>query len=94
MHVYKLHAIYRIVTFNTDDRSVSRMFSIDLDMYTRNGPFILQDIIREKVLQKYTYIGSYNSEIYSGITRDRVLNGEFYAQKLQKLIYLYLLTFS
>ena len=31
-------------------------------------------------------------QIYSGITRGRVLNGELYAQRLQKLIYLYLFT--
>ena len=29
-------------------------------------------------------------QIYSGTTRGRVLNGELYAQRLQKLIYLYL----
>ena len=33
-------------------------------------------------------------QICSGITSDRVLNGELYAQRLQKLIYLYLLTGS
>ena len=31
-------------------------------------------------------------EICSGITSGRVLNGELYAQRLQKLTYLYLLT--
>ena len=31
-------------------------------------------------------------QICSGITRGRVLNGELYAQRLQKLIYLYLFT--
>ena len=31
-------------------------------------------------------------QIYSGITSGRVLNGELYAQRLQKLIYLHLLT--
>ena len=31
-------------------------------------------------------------QICSGITSDRVLNGVLYAQRLQKLIYLYLLT--
>ena len=31
-------------------------------------------------------------QIYSGIIRGRVLNVELYAQKLQKLIYLYLFT--
>ena len=31
-------------------------------------------------------------QICSGITSGRVLNGEFYAQRLQKLIYLHLLT--
>ena len=30
--------------------------------------------------------------MYSKITRDRVLNGMLYAQRLQKLIYLYLCT--
>ena len=29
-------------------------------------------------------------QIYSGITRGRVLNGDLYAQRLQKLIYLVL----
>ena len=31
-------------------------------------------------------------QIYSGITCGRVLNGELHAQRLQKLIYLYLFT--
>ena len=31
-------------------------------------------------------------QIYSGLTRARVLNGELYTQRLQKLIYLYLFT--
>ena len=31
-------------------------------------------------------------QIYSEITRGRVLSGELYAQRLQKLIYLYLFT--
>ena len=31
-------------------------------------------------------------QICSGITSGRVLNGELYAQRLQKLIYLHLLT--
>ena len=34
----------------------------------------------------------YIIQIYSGITRGRVLNGELYTQRLQKLIYLYLFT--
>ena len=32
-------------------------------------------------------------QICSGITRGRVLNGELYAQRLQKLIYLHLPTY-
>ena len=32
------------------------------------------------------------TQICSGITSGRVLNGELYAQRLQKLIYLHLLT--
>ena len=35
---------------------------------------------------------NYIIQIYSGITCSRVLNGELYAQILQKLIYLYLFT--
>ena len=31
-------------------------------------------------------------QMFSGITRDRVLNGELCAQRFQKLIYLYLFT--
>ena len=39
------------------------------------------------------FILHYNMiQICSGITSGRVLNGEFYAQILQKLIYLHLLT--
>ena len=34
----------------------------------------------------------YIIQICSGITRGRVLNGELYEQRLQKLIYLYLST--
>ena len=34
----------------------------------------------------------YIIQIYSGIARVRGLNGEFYAQKLQKLIYMYVFT--
>ena len=37
-------------------------------------------------------IFSHIIQIYPGITRGRVLKGEFYAQRLQKLIYLYLFT--
>ena len=35
---------------------------------------------------------SYNSIICSGITRGRMLNGELYAQRFQKLIYMHLFT--
>ena len=34
----------------------------------------------------------YIIQICSGITRDRVLNGELYSQRLQKLVYLHLFT--
>ena len=35
---------------------------------------------------------SFIIQIYPGITSGRVLNGELYAQRLQKLMYLYLST--
>ena len=36
-----------------------------------------------------TYSSIYIIQICSGITRGKVLNGELYTQRLQKLIYLY-----
>ena len=41
---------------------------------------------------KYIYLDDCIIQIYSGITRSRLLKGERYAQRLQKLIYLYLFT--
>ena len=40
----------------------------------------------------HTYTPRHIIQIYSGITRGRVLNGELYAQRLHKLIYLCLST--
>ena len=37
-------------------------------------------------------VNNYTIQIFSGISRGRVLNGELYAQRLQKLIYLHLST--
>ena len=39
--------------------------------------------------EEYIFI-SHTIQIYSGITRGRMLNDELYTQRLQKLIYLYL----
>ena len=40
------------------------------------------------------YVEDHMIQICSGITSGRVLNGELYVQRLQKLIYLHLLTAS
>ena len=40
----------------------------------------------------YCYVSVHMMHLFSGITSGRVFNEERYAQRLQKLIYLYLLT--
>ena len=48
-------------------------------------------VIRSSASDTYNFDLMYHTaQIYSGITRGRVLNGELYTQRLQKLIYLYL----
>ena len=58
------------------------------DHNCRGGNFFLVHVPVLSMHCGSSYV-CYIIQIYSGITRGRVLNGELYAQRLQQLIYVY-----
>ena len=66
---------------------LSSVWALDCKMYSSIA------LKLSKIYGKYIQCLRFIIHIYSGITHDRVLNGELYAQRLQKLVlYLYLFT--
>ena len=60
--------------------------------YRQNLPNCMNVLATIAVFALAVYLQVKKIQFYSGITRGRVLNGELYAQRLQKLIYMHLFT--
>ena len=75
------------------------MYCHDPGVMSSNPGWVELGVLGTSVLSRtgikiYNYLQNNIIQLYSGITCGRVLNGEFYAQGFQKLMYLHLYLFT